>query len=284
MHFTKMQGTGNDFIVLDCLDGMLPQNIGSLSKKICDRHFGIGADGLVCVLPGEHEKFRMLIWNADGTQAAMCGNASRCIAVYLKERGILVGDEFTLETSSGDRRLRVYQGLSLGLTVEVDMGIPLWEDSCLPNVARPQPILNYPVMIQGREFRINCVSMGNPHCVIYTDELDDGFVGMYGPLIERHPLFPDRTNVEFTRIVSQTEARVRVWERGCGETLACGTGASAVFAVSSALGLVGRQLDCIMQGGVLRLSWSSSGNDSGIVMSGPAKRVFEGMYEEETNS
>ncbi len=279
MRFTKMQGTGNDFVVVDAIHSGLPADPGRLALSICDRKFGVGADGLVFIGRGTDGDFRMDIWNADGSRAAMCGNASRCVGAWLWDRGLAAGESFSLETETGLRNLRRVAAESGGdREYEVDMGAPRWSDSCLPAVSSAGKMIEYPLDVGGRIFSINCVSMGNPHCVVFADELTDALVTEWGPRIERHPIFPDRANVEFVRLVSRTEARVRVWERGCGETFACGTGASAVCAVSAELGKSDGSLDCFMTGGRLRLRLEPRSNGQTVLMSGPARAVFDGDY------
>lgn len=277
MRFTKMQGTGNDFVLVNCLESGLPEPV-RLARQICDRHFGVGADGLVLVVPGDQQLYRMQIWNADGSQAAMCGNASRCLAVYLRDLGLFSGKELVLETASGPRILRFRDPENKGHRVQVNMGPARWNDGCLPVGCSVARWLDSPLAVDGRTFVASCVSMGNPHCVIFVDDLSDEIVSTWGPKIEKSAVFPERTNVEFVRRESDGSVRVRVWERGCGETLACGTGASAVFAVARAQGWASQELECQMNGGVLILSASTDHPNSDILMTGDAQSVYTGNY------
>lgn len=276
MKFTKMHGAGNDFIVLDCLAETL-ENPGTHAKKWCDRHFGIGADGLVLILPSTAGDFAMEIYNADGSRAVMCGNATRCVASYLHDRGLTPSGRIRLETGDGIKTLVLSTDGGGETSVRVDLGIPRWDPASVPVLLGGDRVIARTIDVDGTKVDVSCLSMGNPHCVVFTDDLSDGMVLGFGPKIERHPVFPDRTNVEFVRVISRTEVQVRVWERGCGETLACGTGSAAVCAAGFANGLTDRRIACRMTGGKLdvELVGGSEGEER-IFMSGPAVEVFGG--------
>src|SRR5437867_3222828 len=219
--FTKMQGCGNDFIFLDCLKKDIP-NLGAIAGKLCDRRFGIGADQLLTIHPSKVADFKMEIYNADGSQVEMCGNGIRCFAKYVYDHGITQKRELEVETLGGIIRPRL-----VGELVEVDMGEPILEGRKIPVDADGQ-IINRPLTVDDATYQVTCVSMGNPHCVLYLDDIDSLDLKKIGPRFEHHPFFPKRVNTEFVKIVSPKEVRMRVWERGAGETWACGTGASAV--------------------------------------------------------
>ena len=282
MPFTKMQGAGNDFVLLDGITNDLSGiDFPAVSKELLDRRFGIGGDQLLVLLPaGEKSKnknkkrFRMRIWNADGGEVQMCGNGIRCLARYIWDRGMAAEEErLDVETQAG---LIVPESGGGGL-VRVDMGIPGLEGRDMP--FRPGgkivdgKIIDYPLEAGGALFRLTCVSMGNPHAAIFVEDVSRFPVGRYGPLIETDPIFPERTNVEFIEVTGPGEIRMRVWERGSGETLACGTGASAAVVASSLKGLTSRSVKVVLPGGALHVEWASDGH---VYMSGPAEEVFEG--------
>src|SRR3989449_4828219 len=229
--FTKMQGCGNDFIFLDCLKKDIP-NLGAIAGKLCDRRFGIGADQLLTILPSKVADFKMEIYNADGSQVEMCGNGIRCFAKYVYDHGITQKRELEVETLAGIIRPRM-----VGDLVEVDMGEPILEGRKIP-VDADGKIINRPLTVDGKTYEVTCVSMGNPHCVIYLDEIDSLDLEKIGPQFEHHAFFPKRVNTEFVKVIAPQQIKMRVWERGAGETWACGTGASAVGVAG---GLNGRE-------------------------------------------
>jgi diaminopimelate epimerase len=270
MRFTKMHALGNDFIVMDSLVSEL-QEPETLAREFCHRRLGIGADQML-VLRGPSEgvkaDFRMLIYNADGSEVEMCGNGIRCLAKHIWDRGLSKKDTLDIETLAGIIRPERAGG---GM-VRVDMGEPLLEGRKIP-VDLDQKVIDHPLKVDDTTFNITCVSMGNPHAVIFTDNVDGFPVERYGPLIENHRLFPKRINVEFVEVKGKGETRMRVWERGAGETMACGTGASASVVASSLKGLTGRDVTVHLAGGDLLIEWAE---DNHVYMTGPATEVFEG--------
>lgn len=275
MKFTKMHGLGNDYVYVNCFEETVPDPV-SIAIRVSDRHFGIGSDGLILILPSETADARMRIFNPDGSEAEMCGNGLRCVAKYLYDHGIARKDRLTIETGAG----LLTVDLEIGSTdrverVRVDMGIPRLSRREIPMLGDPPDgmAVSLPLVVGDREFRVTAISMGNPHCVIFVDDVDLFPVETYGSLIENHPLFPRRTNVEFVQIISPSEVRQRTWERGAGETLACGTGASAVCVAGVLNGVTDRRIVNHLRGGDLELEWKSVGN---LYMTGPATEVFRG--------
>ncbi|MFQ5900513.1 MAG: diaminopimelate epimerase [Thermodesulfobacteriota bacterium] len=269
MNFTKMHGLGNDFILIDCLKMDIPIP-SDTAKKVCHRKFGIGADQLLLLYPSEVADFRMVIFNADGSEAEMCGNGIRCMGKYLVDRGIASKIDLEIETKAGIIKVRVREDL-----VEVDMGVPYLEGVDIP-VNLDGRIVSHPIMIDDREFKITCVSMGNPHCVIFLKDVAGFPVAAYGPKVETHPLFPARVNVEFAQVIDERNIRIRVWERGAGETLACGTGACATLVAAILNGLTHRRVTLHLKGGNLDALW---GEDDRVYMTGPAVEVYNGTIE-----
>lgn len=279
IHFTKMHGLGNDFILIDCMLQACPFNneqLVDISKHLCDRRFGVGADQILLLYPSNIADFRMMIFNADGSEVEMCGNGIRCLAKYIWDRGLSSKNILSIETLAG-----VIRPEKAGDMVKVDMGEPIFEAERIPvrinsklKTQNPKLIIDYPLQLEGREFKITCLSMGNPHAIILVDDVSDFPVTYYGPMIETHPIFPKRTNVEFIQALSEKELRMRVWERGSGETMACGTGASAVVVAANLKGLTGRSVTVHLPGGGLLIDWAE---DNHVYMTGPAVEVFEGI-------
>jgi len=269
--FTKMHGIGNDFIVIEhnALDSAL--DLSSLAKRLCERRFSIGADQLLLVYPSKAADFKMRIFNADGSEVEMCGNGIRCIARYLWDRGMTDKSVISVETMAG-----VMYPEKAGDLVRVDMGQPGLEPSMIP-VNLNHQVVRYPLEVHDQTFLITCVSMGNPHTIIVVDDIETFPVEFYGPLIEHDRLFPKKTNVEFIRIPDSNTIIMRVWERGAGETLACGTGASAVAAAAHLLALTERKVTVQLRGGNLQIEWSSENNH--IYKTGPAEEVYEGVVK-----
>ncbi len=276
MKFTKMQGIGNDYIYLNCMEKSVSAP-SALARKISDRHFGVGSDGLVLILPGEKADFRMRMFNADGSESEMCGNATRCIGKYVYERGLTNKTEVTLETGAGVKTLRLHLREGKVDSVTVDMGMPEFRPEMIPVKMDGEMIRNMPLEAGGSIFRVTCVSMGNPHCVIFQDEVEDWPIGQWGPLFENHPVFPARTNTEFARVMDRGRIRMRVWERGSGETMACGTGACATLAAAVVNGLTERRAVLQLNGGELEIEWLKETGH--ILMTGPAEFVFDGEYD-----
>jgi len=277
MKFTKMQGIGNDYIYVDCARETV-SDPGPLAKKISDRHFGVGSDGLVLILPSERADFRMRMFNSDGSESEMCGNATRCIGKYVYERGLTRKKEVTLETGAGIRTLRLNVSGERVESVQVDMGEPHLLPEEIPvdigTAGDVESIRNYPLEVQGRIFPVTCISMGNPHCVVFMDEVESWPIESWGPMFEHHPFFPRRTNTEFAVIMDREHIRMRVWERGAGETLACGTGACATLAAAVINGLAERKAHLMLNGGELLIEWDEKTGH--ILMTGPAEFVFDG--------
>ncbi len=271
MEFVKAHGTGNDFVVVEDMEGRLELS-PRLVQAVCDRHFGIGADGLIRIAPGCRVPYFMDYRNADGSVAEMCGNGVRVVGKYLGDRGHVSGT-FDLETRDGVKRLELHRD-DRGLVdqVSVDMGAPSFDRADLP-MAGEGEALKEPFEVAGHTFEATCLSMGNPHAVVYVDDVDAAPVTTVGPLLEHHPAFPNRTNVEFVQVVDQHTLRQRTWERGVGETLACGTGACAVAVASQVRGFSGRQVAIELRGGRLELEWSPDGT---VRMTGPAREVAHG--------
>jgi len=271
--FTKMHGAGNDFVVLDGVRDELP-DIEPLAARLLDRHFGIGGDQLLVVRESRAADFRMEIYNPDGSQVEMCANGIRAFYKYLRDRGHTDADEIGVETLSGVVRPR-WAGEN---RVTVDMGLPVLEPAKIPTTlaSGDGPVLDVPLEVDGVPLRVSAVSLGNPHAVIAVDDPDTAPVERLGPLIENHPLFPNRVNVEFIHAVDRSRIRQRTWERGTGETLACGSGACAVAVVSMLRGVVDRQVTVELRGGELRISWER--DDAHVMMTGPAAEVFRGSF------
>jgi diaminopimelate epimerase len=278
LRFTKMHGAGNDFVVLDGVREALPP-IEPLAAALCDRHLGIGADQLLVVRPSQHADFRMEIWNADGSQVEMCANGIRAFYKYLRDHGLTSRDEIGVETLSGVVRPR-WAGTDRGAAgtdrVTVDMGRPILEPVKIPTTlgAGDGPLLDVPLEIDGTTLALSAVSMGNPHAVVFVDDPDAAPVERWGRAIESHPAFPKRTNVEFVRVVARDRIRQRTWERGTGETLACGSGACAVAVVSMLRGVADRAVRVELRGGVLEIRWPDDA--AHVEMTGPAAEVFTG--------
>lgn len=271
--FVKMQGLGNDFIVIDGRN-QLP-DMAKYAQQICDRRLGIGADQLLVLADSACADFQMQIFNADGSEVEMCGNGIRCLARYIKEQGLSDKDELAIETLAGIIRPRL-----LGDEVEVDMGKPILRANEIPVAVAEEEVISLPVNIAGESFRINCVSMGNPHCVIFVDNVEEYPVTQYGPVIETHAIFPERTNVEFVEGINPGEIKMRVWERGAGETPACGTGACASVVASVLNRKTVNKVVVNLPGGQLHIRWDDK--DKHVYMRGPAVTVFQGRIELET--
>ena len=276
MRFTKMHGAGNDYVYINCFDEPTPTDIPSTAIAISDRHTGVGGDGLVLISPSEVADARMRMFNADGSESEMCGNAIRCVAKYVSDRGIARKPELKIETGRGVLTMQLFTGA--GGTVEqvtVNMGAPILESVRLPTTLAGDPPTNAKLDVAGMTIDVTCVSMGNPHCVTFVEEVNDDWVLRVGPQIERHPAFPRRVNAEFIQVVSRDEFIMRVWERGSGETLACGTGACASAVAGVLTGRTNRTVTAHLRGGDLKLEWSASGD---IFLTGPAAEVFSGEW------
>ncbi|MFD0616508.1 diaminopimelate epimerase [Paenibacillus sp. GCM10027629] len=277
MKFTKMHGLGNDFIVV-AGEQELPSNASELAIETCNRFFGIGADGLVYILPSERADFRMRIMNSDGTEAEQCGNAIRCVAKYVYDRGLTDQHDITIETLGAGvqpLQLEVDPVTNTVSRVRVDMGAPILDGKLVPTTIDAKQVVNEPIEVNGQTFHFTAVSMGNPHCVIYVDDAVNFDLETWGPKLEVHSFFPRKINVEFATVKSKEYVDMRVWERGAGPTLACGTGACATLVSSVLNGLTDRTAVISLKGGDLHIEWNET--DNHVYMTGPAAMVFDGV-------
>ncbi len=276
MRFVKMHGIGNDYIYVDGFQETVkvPEE---LAVRVSDRHFGIGGDGLILILPSEKADVRMRMFNADGSEGEMCGNGIRCLAKYVYESAIARKPEVTVETLAGILKLQVFTAHGVVEKVRVNMGEPRLRRQEIPMLGKGERVLGEMLAVEDREFAVTCVSMGNPHCVIYVDDVAHFPVSHYGPMVEHHPLFPQRTNVEWVEWVSRQEIRQRTWERGSGETLACGTGSCAAAVASALHGKTDRRVTVHLLGGDLEIEWA---DDNHVYMTGPTVEVFRGEWLE----
>ena len=276
MEFTKWQGCGNDFVVVDFLDKE-PIDFAALAVKMCDRHFGIGADGLMVVCPSETADVRMREFNPDGSEPEMCGNGIRCFARYLYDYGRMKTQQFTIETLAGTMVPRIITQGGTVTAIEVDMGVPVLEGEKIPVAGfGAERVIAQSLMVDGTEYKVTCVSMGNPHCVIFVDDAESFPLSELGAQFENHPAFPRKINTEFVEVKSRTHARMRVWERGAGITLACGTGTCATLVAGVLNGVLDRAADIEVDGGIIHVEWRADGH---ILMTGPAEPVFTGVWQ-----
>ncbi|WP_068616757.1 diaminopimelate epimerase [Paenibacillus tuaregi] len=274
MEFTKMHGLGNDFLVFHGHQD-LPDKVSELAVKWCDRFFGVGGDGLVFILPSQKADFRMRIINSDGSEAEQCGNAIRCVAKYVYDNKLTDRENITIETlGAGVQQVSLQVENGVVQTVRVDMGEPVLDGLRVPTTLEGNPVLNRPIEVDGREFNFTAVSMGNPHCVIYVEDAPSFDLTTWGPKLEVHPYFPKKINVEFATVTSRNRVEMRVWERGAGPTLACGTGACATLVSSVLNGVTDRAAWVGLKGGDLYIEWSEE--DNHVYMSGPAAEVYRG--------
>lgn len=262
MRFTKMEGLGNDYIYLNGLDG-LPEDLPALARRMSDRHFGVGSDGIICICPSERADFRMRMFNADGSEGEMCGNGIRCLGKYVYDKGLTNKKKLTIETGGGLRTLELLTEDGMVKAVRVNMG-------------RPQVRTAMELTAGGRMWQITPVSIGNPHAVLFVDRPEELDLEQLGPCFEHHAAFPQGVNTEFVRCAAPDRLVMRVWERGSGETLACGTGACAALAAAVVQGKCGRRTAVELPGGVLELEWPD--DETEMIMTGPANTVFEGEY------
>lgn len=282
MNFTKMHGAGNDYVYVDCFNNESPADPAATAIAVADRNKGIGGDGLILICPSDlpEADARMRMFNADGSEAEMCGNGLRCVAKYVYDHGICQKQNLNLETGAGVLSVELEVVDDKVQQVTVDMGQPILKAAKIPTTLGDdpdaEPVVNVPLEIDGHHLTATCVSMGNPHCVIFVPEATDELVLQIGPKIESDPRFPARINVEFVEIISPSEVRQRTWERGSGETLACGTGASAVCVAGVLMGKTERKITNHLLGGTLVLQWKDS--DNHVMMTGPATEVFSGVW------
>lgn len=276
MRFTKMHGAGNDYVYVDCFNQPSPTDPVQLAIDISHRRFGVGADGLILIEPSTVADARMRMFNADGSESEMCGNGIRCVAKFVHDHDICRRDQLSIETGGGLRRLKLHVSGGRAELITVDMGQPQTDPDKVPTTLSRSPVVDLPVTFAGQELKVTCVSMGNPHCVIFVPEANDELVLGLGPKIENDPRFPKRTNVEFIEVISRGEVRQRTWERGSGETWACGTGASAVCVAGVLTGRTDRSILNHLLGGDLRLEWNEQTGH--VMMTGGAVEIFSGEW------
>lgn len=275
MRFTKMHGAGNDYVYVNCFEPVELGDVPELARQISDRNFGVGGDGLVLICPSERGDARMRMYNADGSEAEMCGNAVRCVAKFVYDHGIAKKEELQIETGRGVLTLQCSTSNGLVDRVRVNMDQPILTSAEIPTTLPGDPPVNAPLQIGDRTLEVTCVSMGNPHAVTFVDEVSDDWVLSIGPQVEVHEAFPRKINAEFIEVLSPTETRMRVWERGSGETLACGTGACAAVVAGVLAGVNERRVTVHLRGGDLEIEWAESGE---VYMTGPATEVFSGEW------
>jgi len=276
LRFTKVQGLGNDFILINGLVEELDTlDFSRLAVEMCNRHLGVGADGLVLLLPSYGADIYMRIFNSDGSEAEMCGNAIRCVAKYLYERGLVRKEKIEVDTPAGIRVPELLLEAGRVRAVRVDMGEPHLERPEIPMTGPAGQVVDEPLVIDGIEYRITAVSMGNPHCILFFPHLQEALLNTLGPRLEAHEAFPRRTNVEFVQVLSRDEIIMKVWERGAGLTLACGTGACAAVVAAFLNGYTGRKVTVHLTAGDLNIEWAE---DNHVYMTGPAEEVFSGDY------
>ena len=276
--FTKMEGCGNDYVYVNGFTQSVPEeDKPALVRRLSDRHFGIGGDGVIFINPAEEADFEMEMWNADGTRSEMCGNGIRCVARYVYDFGLTDQKEFSIVSAGKVKYMTLYEQDGQISAVRVNMGQPILEADQIPVRANHSPVINVPIEVQGKEYRMTCVSMGNPHAVVFVDSTEDFPLEQVGPYFENHPCFPNRTNTEFVQVIDRGRVRMRVWERGTGETLACGTGCCATAVACVLNGLTDNAITVEVLGGALQIEWDRE-NDL-VWMTGPATVVFSGEIE-----
>jgi len=275
MQFTKMHGLGNDYIYVNGFQEQI-DNPAAVARAISDRHFGIGSDGLILILPSTRADFRMRMFNADGSEAQMCGNGIRCLAKYVYDHGMTQHTTIRVETLAGVLALQLFASDGIVDRVRVKMGEPRLERAQIPMQGPAGRVLQEALVVDGTRFEVTAVSMGNPHCVVFVDDPQTFDVAAWGPRFEHHPAFPEGVNTEFVRVLDSQTFTMRVWERGSGETLACGTGASAAVVACHLTGRTGRRVTGHLLGGSLELEWHEADNQ--VYMTGPAVEVFHGEW------
>ena len=277
MKFTKMQGIGNDYVYVNCLQETI-ENPSELAKKISDRHYGVGSDGLIMINPSDKADFEMEMYNADGSRGEMCGNGIRCVAKYVYDYGLTDKTSISVETLAGIKYLDLTVEDGKVVLVKVDMGKPMLRPEEVPVVSEKEEVIDEPITVDGQEYRMTCVSMGNPHAVVFIDQDVKEFpLETVGVKFENHERFPKRVNTEFVNVLDRHTAQMRVWERGSGETLACGTGACAVAVACALNGLTEDEVRVKLLGGDLQIKWDREKNT--VYMTGPAEVVFDGEWK-----
>ena len=275
MRFTKMHGLGNDYIYVNGFDEQV-DDPAAVARAVSDRHFGIGADGLILILPSDRADCRMRMFNADGSEAQMCGNGIRCVAKYVYDHDIARRTALNVETLAGVLELDLFVAGDAVDRVRVRMGEPRLQRAQIPMQGAPGEVINEPLCVNGATFEVTAVSMGNPHCVVFVDDVESFDVAHWGPHFEHHEVFPERVNTEFIQVHDRGSFSMRVWERGSGETLACGTGAVAAAVACHLTGRTDRRVTAHLLGGPLELEWQASDNQ--VLMTGPAVEVFSGDW------
>ena len=276
MKFTKMQGIGNDYVYVNCFQEQI-ENPSEVSRKISDRHFGIGSDGLILIKPSERADFEMEMYNADGSQGAMCGNGMRCVGKYVYDYGLTDKTQISVDTKSGIKYLDLTVENKKVKQVRVNMGAPVLETKAVPMIYEGEKVIRQPLNVGEDIYEITAVSMGNPHAVVYVEDVKNLPLEEIGPKFEKHAAFPESVNTEFVRVINRSTVEMRVWERGSGETLACGTGACAVAVASILNGYTEDEVTVRLLGGDLKIFWDRTENL--VYMTGPAEVVFEGEIE-----
>ena len=275
--FTKMHGLGNDYVYMDAINQKI-ENRSELAKFVSDRHFGIGSDGLILICPSEKADFRMQMFNQDGSEAEMCGNGIRCVGKFVYDKGLTNKTTITDETLAGIKTLVMTEKNGKIEAVRVDMGEPILEPKLIPVISEENPVKNLQLKVEDKEFKFTCVSMGNPHAVAFIEEdVNDFDICKYGAKLEVNKAFPNKANIEFINVIDDKTLKMRVWERGAGETLACGTGACASAVAAMLNGYTSREVTVHLLGGDLKIEWSKA--DNHVYMTGTATTVFEGEIE-----
>lgn len=276
--FTKMQGLGNDYVYIDAINQKI-ENMSYLAKFVSDRHFGIGSDGLILICKSDIADFKMRMFNSDGSEAEMCGNGIRCVGKFVYDKGLTNKTTLTIETLAGIKTLKLNTKEGKVETVRVDMGEPILDPEKIPVISKENPVKNLLLKAEDKEFKFTCVSMGNPHAITEVEDTEKFDVEKYGKVLEVDNAFPNKTNVEFIQILDKEHIKMRVWERGAGETLACGTGACATAVACYLNGKTNRKVEIELLGGILYIEWNEK--DNHIYMTGPAVTVFEGSMPKE---
>ncbi len=278
LKFTKMHGCGNDYVYFDCTEKEIKDEAAA-AVALSDRHFGIGGDGIIIIKKGKKADFEMVMYNADGSRGAMCGNGIRCVAKYVYDNGLTDKTSVSIESMGAVKYIDITAENGKAKSARVDMGVPILNAENIPVKSDKERVINEPITVDGREYNMTCVSMGNPHAVVFINESPKDFpLEKVGPLFENNAVFPDRTNTEFIRVIDRKNLEMRVWERGSGETLACGTGACASAVAAILNGYADNDVTVHLLGGDLEISWSGDENDS-VFMTGPATTVFTGEIE-----
>lgn len=275
--FTKMQGLGNDYVYIDCMNGQKIKNISALAQFVSNRHFGIGSDGLILICKSDVADFKMRMFNYDGSEAEMCGNGIRCVGKFVYDKGLTDKENITVETLAGIKKLKFNIKEGKVQTAEVDMGEPILEAENIPVISNESPVKNLKIQLEDKEFIFTCVSMGNPHAITIVDDVKNFDIEKYGPILEVDNHFPKRANIEFIELVDKNNIKMRVWERGAGETLACGTGACASVVACNLNDYIENEANVELLGGTLNIKWNKENNH--IYMTGSATTVFEGELE-----